>query len=86
MATLTIRNVDDKLVKRLKAQAKANQRSLEAELRMIVQRAVEIEKSLLLGEMRRIRDMTPKGRRQTDSVKIIHEMRRERDERLHRRR
>ena len=33
MATVTIRNLDDGLVDKLKAQAKANHRSLEAELR-----------------------------------------------------
>ena len=33
MGTLTIRNLDDDVIARLKEQAKANYRSLEAELR-----------------------------------------------------
>ena len=33
MGTVTIRNLDDKVIKRLKARAKTHRRSLEAELR-----------------------------------------------------
>ncbi|MYE01378.1 MAG: hypothetical protein F4Y03_08855 [Alphaproteobacteria bacterium] len=41
MATITVRNVDDKLVAALKARAKANQRSLEGEVRhLLVQQAL----------------------------------------------
>ena len=38
MATITVRNVDDKLVAALKARAKANQRSLEGEVRHLLAR------------------------------------------------
>jgi plasmid stability protein len=37
MANLTIRNVDDEVVERLKLQAKSHNRSLEAEIRQILQ-------------------------------------------------
>ena len=33
MGNLTIRNLDDRVIEHLKAQAKANQRSLEGEVR-----------------------------------------------------
>ena len=33
MGTLTIRNLDDRVIERLKAQARANERSLEGEVR-----------------------------------------------------
>ena len=36
MGNLTIRNLDDRVIDALKAQAKANQRSLEAELRYVL--------------------------------------------------
>ncbi len=39
MANLTIRNLDDKVVKTLKAQAKTHNRSLEAELRQVLTQA-----------------------------------------------
>ena len=38
MGVLTIRNVDDEVIARLKARAKANHRSLEGELRHILSR------------------------------------------------
>ena len=40
MGTLTIRNLDDRVIERLKAQARENKRSLEAEIRhMLTERA-----------------------------------------------
>lgn len=38
MGTLTIRNVDPAVIDRLKAQARANQRSLDAEVRHVLKR------------------------------------------------
>ncbi|MDE2876056.1 MAG: hypothetical protein OXQ93_11510 [Gemmatimonadota bacterium] len=40
MGNLTIRNVDDAVIDRLKAQARANERSLEGEVRYLLTRAV----------------------------------------------
>ena len=40
MATITIRNVDDAVYERLKREAKANHRSLEAEARARIERHV----------------------------------------------
>jgi plasmid stability protein len=37
VANLTIRNLDDKIVENLKARAKANHRSLEAEVRLLLE-------------------------------------------------
>ena len=41
MANLTIRNVDDAVVEKLKARAKENERSLEAEVRALHTEAAE---------------------------------------------
>jgi plasmid stability protein len=41
MATITVRNLEDETVERLKRQAEANRRSLEAEVRTILAQAVK---------------------------------------------
>ena len=40
MGNVTIRNLDDRVIDALKVQAKANQRSLEAELRYVLSQEV----------------------------------------------
>ncbi len=77
MASVTIRNLDDDVVVALKRRAKANNRSLEAELRMVLDREVRgqtPEDFLALAD--RIAAMTPKDRPQTDSVELLREDRR----------
>lgn len=75
MATLTIRNLDDEVVDLLKARAKENSRSLEAEVRLVLREAAtrpSPKTARALAE--RIAAMTPDVP-QTDSVKIIREFR-----------
>ena len=74
MATLTIRNLDDEVVAALKARAKANNRSLEAEVRQLLSRSTKPltpEEMVLLAES--IAAMTPKDVPQTDSVELLRE-------------
>ena len=74
MASVTIRALDDDVVAALKRRAKANNRSLEAELRVVLARAVrgyDTEEFLALAD--RIAAMTPKDRPQTDSVELLRE-------------
>ena len=74
MGTVTIRNLDDKIIKRLKARAKAHRRSLEAELREMLSHASQ--QTLIvdaLAEADRIAAMTPKKVKQTDSVTLLRE-------------
>ena len=74
MATVTIRNIDDTIVTKLKTQAKANNRSLEAELRELL--SAEVRKREQMRQFRakaaRIAAMTPKVP-QTDSALLIRE-------------
>jgi plasmid stability protein len=74
MATVTIRDLDERIVKKLKAQAKANNRSLEAELRELL--ASEVKKGeqmrQFLAKADRIAAMTPKVP-QTDSAILLRE-------------
>jgi len=77
MANLSIRNLDDEIVAALKRKAKARNRSLEAEVRDILVRAArKPEPEELIAFVERIAAMTPKGRKQTDSTKLIREDRR----------
>jgi plasmid stability protein len=68
MASVTIRNLDDEVVATLKRRAKANNRSLEAELRAILARAAN--HTDLLAVVDRIAAMTPDVP-QTDSTELI---------------
>ncbi len=74
MATVTIRNLDDNVVKKLKARAKENHRSLEAELRELL--SSEVCKADRMrrfrAKARRIAAMTP-AVPQTDSARLIRE-------------
>ncbi len=75
MANLTIRNLDDEVVAKLKAQAKAHHRSLEAELRALLsEAAARPSREDFLKVADRIAAMTPDVK-QTDSTKIIREFR-----------
>ena len=74
MASVTIRNLDDGVVERLKSKAKDNGRSLEAELREILStEARRASTKEWLAEADRITAMTPKDRPQTDSTILIRE-------------
>ncbi len=74
MANLTIRNLDDEIVEKLKARAKANGRSLAAEVRCILADAArQPTHAELRAWAERVSAMTPKGVKQTDSAKLIRE-------------
>ena len=74
MATLTVRNLDDQVVERLKKKAKDNGRSLEAELRELLKQAANRKSpEELLAIADRIAAMTPEGVKQTDSAELLRE-------------
>jgi len=73
MATLTIKNIPEPLVKRLKKQAAAHRRSLNFEVISYLEEmthSVPIDADSLLARARSIR-RTPKGVRLTD--RLLHE-------------
>ncbi len=78
MANLTIRNLDDEVVKRLKKKAKDNGRSLEAELRLLLSEEAQRPSrhpsrgAELRARAERIAAMTPDVP-QTDSVELLRE-------------
>ena len=76
MATLTIRNLDDHIVERLKAQAREHNRSLEAEVRTLLAEATERpSRKDFIALADRIATMTPGGSEQTDSTEIVRRFR-----------
>ncbi len=76
MANVTVRNLDDAVVAALKERARANNRSLEGELRQILTDAVGPAGQVDLRALaERIAALTP-DRPQTDSVGLLHEDRR----------
>ncbi|MBE0529181.1 MAG: hypothetical protein IH626_00010 [Rhodospirillales bacterium] len=74
MANLTIRNVEDAVVERLKSKAIQSGRSLEAELREVLRQAANRKsREEMLAAADRIAAMTPKGIKQTDSAVLLRE-------------
>ena len=74
MGTLTIRNLDDHIIERLKAQAKVNHRSLEGEVRHLLTH--QFDRRAQITEFRRRTDQlmsTATKTAKTDSVELIRE-------------
>lgn len=75
MPTLTVRNLEDVTLKRLKRRAEAHQRSLEAEVREILARAALPEADELVDEIRGLHDriLARRGGEPlpTDSVRVL---------------
>ena len=77
MAQILVRDLKEKTVKALKARAKRNGRSLQAEAKMILEGAPE-EPKLSMEEARNLADEIRagfNGRRFSDSAEIIREAR-----------
>lgn len=74
MAQLTVRKLDPELVRRLKIRAAEHNRSMEAELRVILETTLRPEKQAFLERAARLRESL-RGRQQTDSTLLIREAR-----------
>ncbi len=74
MGNLTVRNLDDRVIERLKAQAKANQRSLEGEVRHVLTQQVD-RPSRIVAFRERTRQLVSltAGTNQTDSAELLRE-------------
>ena len=74
MGSITVRNLDDNVINALKAEAHANERSLEAEVRYVLTRRAS--RATRIGEFRersyQISRIAPEGP-QTDSVDMLRE-------------
>jgi plasmid stability protein len=56
---VVIRNIDDRVVERLKERAAAQRKSLEQSLRELLTEAAKPNREELIAELQRIRAMTP---------------------------
>lgn len=75
MPTLTVRNLDETALERLKQRAAANHRSLEAEVRTLLERAASsTTREAFIERSRVIRKMTPPGP-PVDSTAIVRQWR-----------
>jgi plasmid stability protein len=72
MAQILVRNLDDATVERLKARAKANGRSLEAEVRCILEQSAKVDMVTARQMVLDIRERL-KGRKFPDVVELIRE-------------
>lgn len=73
MVSMLIRNVDDKALKRLREQARRNGRSLQAEVKILLEQAArEYEMSEILNKIDGFRSRV-RGRKISNSVELIRE-------------
>lgn len=75
MANLTLDGIDDRVVDAIRDRAKANSRTVEAEVEDLLTQAIALprRRAKKWEEVRRIAAMTPKDVRQTDSVIMLRE-------------
>ena len=74
MANVTVRNIDDDVIACLKSQAKANHRSLEGEIRhLLEQQALRHTRLEAFRERTASLGALDADRRQTDSVVLLRE-------------
>ena len=74
MGSLTIRNLDDEVIRALKAEAKANDRSMEAEARRaLTERFDRIQRMVRFRERTDALRQLTEGIPQTDSVELLRE-------------
>ena len=74
MGNLTIRNLDGRVIERLKVQARANQRSLEGEIRHLLTQHVDRPGRIVefRERTRQLVSLTA-GSHQSDSVELLRE-------------
>jgi antitoxin FitA len=81
MGQVVIRNIDDRVLERLKARAAAQRRSLEQSLRDLLTEAAKPDRAELLAELERIRAMTPAPKPGADYPSAEQLIREDRDSR-----
>jgi plasmid stability protein len=72
MAQIIVRNLDDIVVERLKARARTNGRSLEAEVRLILEQSAKVDMATARQMALDMRERL-KGRKFPDVVDLIRE-------------
>lgn len=74
MRQLLIRNLDEEIVERLKARAKAEHRSLQSEVKVILEQAARQNHAAAWQSVERFRERLKRSRRGfTDSTELVRE-------------
>jgi antitoxin FitA len=71
MAQVLVRNLDDQVVAAFRRKAELHGHSLEQELRMTLTSAARLTSEERVALARRVRELTPANKRQTDSTDLI---------------
>jgi plasmid stability protein len=74
MAQLLVRDVSDEVVEKLKARARENRRSLQAEVKLVLEEATRFDRATALKRIEEVRKMLA-GRPMSDSAELIRELR-----------
>jgi len=74
MAQILVRDLEDDVVDRLKSRAAQHRRSLQAEVKLILEEAAQMDKATALRLAEEIRSRL-KGRTMSDSTELIRELR-----------
>lgn len=74
MAQLLVRNLDEQVVDKLKARARENRRSLQAEVKLVLEQATRFDRATALKRIEEVRKMLA-GRPMSDSAELIRELR-----------
>ena len=76
MAQVLVRNLDESVVNRLKTRAKANGRSLQGEVKMILEQNAKMDRQTFWEVTERIsKELEATGRTFNDSTELISKMR-----------
>jgi antitoxin FitA len=81
MGQIVIRNVDDRVLERLKERAAAQRKSLEQSLRDLLTKAAKPDRAELVAELERIRGMAPSRKPGADYPTAEQLIREDRDSR-----
>jgi len=73
MAQILVRNLDEGVVERLKNRAKREGRSLQAEVKIILEQAAKVDMETARRLADDFRERVLKGRRFSDSARLIRE-------------
>lgn len=74
MAQLLVRDLDDELVETLKARARENRRSLQAEVKLVLEESARFDRAAARRRIEEVRRMLA-GRPMSDSAELIRELR-----------
>jgi plasmid stability protein len=74
MAQLLVRDLSDEVVEKLKARARENRRSLQAEVKLVLEQATRFDRATALKRIEEVRKMLA-GRPMSDSAELIRELR-----------